>query len=565
MQRRSMVRNLAAGLILLICAAAMAQDKPVGETRRPGEDRPVLPGYLPEANGKPFVLPPAPVLPETVSGGPTFELKGVVFEGNTVFSDQRLNRVAEPFLGHEVDLAQLEELRYRLTRLYVDAGYVNSGAVLKPGQTIDDGVVAFTIREGRLGEIRVAGTGRLQPDYVRRRLWPEPEAPLNTSRLQERFQLLLQDPLIERMNGRIRPGDHPAEAVLDLEVAPAKPYSLELTVDNQRPPSTGAFGGMLSGAFQNLTGYGDRLACAADFSEGTGEISIGYVVPLLYSGTRLSLGYSQSQNDVVEAPLEPADIESESRNAALTMMHPLIRNLRQSLEVGASLALRQSETFLMSRPFSFSPGADDGKSRVTALRLIQAFQDRTPVHALAARSTFSFGLDLLDATVHDDDRPDGRFVSWLGQFQYAHRIGKRLGQVLFRGDLQLAEDDLLPLERFALGGAYSVRGYRENEKVRDNGCALSVEWRFPLFGQPPGKPATQRLQIAPFMDFGMAWNKGQSPEDHRLHSLGVGLLWENRWIDAALYVAHALETAAEYAERDLQDDGVHFRCRLKLF
>jgi hypothetical protein len=100
---------------------------------------------------------------------------------------------------------------------------------------------------------------------------------------------------------------------------------------------------------------------------------------------------------------------------------------------------------------------------------------------IAARSTFSLGVDALGATVNGGPVPDGQYLAWLGQFQWVRRFDDRGDQFVFRTDLQLAEDPLLPLEQFAVGGASTVRGYRENQLVRDNGFVTSAELRIPTF------------------------------------------------------------------------------------
>ena len=43
--------------------------------------------------------------------------------------------------------------------------------------------------------------------------------------------------------------------------------------------------------------------------------------------------------------------------------------------------------------------------------------------------------------------------------------------LIVRQTLQLASEPLLNIEKFALGGINTVRGYRENQFVRDNGLA----------------------------------------------------------------------------------------------
>ncbi|MFA6899945.1 MAG: ShlB/FhaC/HecB family hemolysin secretion/activation protein [Desulfurivibrionaceae bacterium] len=536
------------------------------DTSQPVKNRPEMPQYLPEKPGGGFSLPPAPVLPEATVGGPAFALAGVAFEGNTVFSNAELQALAQPLVGKRVGMAELEELRYRLTKLYVDAGYINSGAVIMPGRKVENGVVRYTIEEGKLNRIDVQGNERLRAAYVQKRLWPDAERPFNTQELQDNFQLLLQDPLIERLDGRLRPGASPGEGILDLDVHRALPYGLGFSVDNHRPPSTGSMGGTFSGWLRNLTGYGDMLDASFGLSEGTDDYGLGFSLPLNAYETRLSLRYSRNSNSVVEEPLGNLDIKSESRDAELTLAQPLFRDQRSRLELGLTLANRESKTWLLGEPFSFSQGVEDGESRVTVLRFFQSWLDRTPSSALALRSTFNFGLNMFDATIQDGDVPDGRFMAWLGQAQYAHRLGERFGQIILRGDVQLSNDTLLALEQFALGGAGSVRGYRENELVRDNGYVLSAEWRYPLIQRQEAGSQMDILQGGPFMDFGMAWNNDESAGDNTLHSVGLGLLWTpNKQFSVELYWAHNIKAATVKEEYDLQDDGIHFLLRYNVF
>ncbi|MBU4264329.1 MAG: BamA/TamA family outer membrane protein [Proteobacteria bacterium] len=550
------------GLLWAFSPAALAADGIAPGAERPGENRPELPGFLPETPRPGVVLPPAPPSqpPIPPGGGPEFELSGVTFEGNTVFSDQELKSIAGPFLKHRVTFADLDELRYQLTRHYTDSGYVNSGVVLKPGQEIEDGMVTFQVLEGRLDEVRVSGARRLRPDYVRDRIWPDPARPFNTHSLQERFQLLLRDPLIERMNGELRPGTGPGEAVLNLDVIRARPWELSLNVDNHRPPSTGAERAYLAGVVRNLTGYGDALDFAIGVSDGAEEGSAAYSIPVTARDSRLLLRFDETDASVIEEPLENLDIESETRSLELGLVHPVYRSLRRTISLGAFLARRENETSLLDEPFSFSRGADDGETRVTVVRLSQEFIDRTYDQALALRSIFSFGINALDSTIHGDDRPDSQFVAWLGQTQYARRLSERGIRLILRGDLQLANDELLDLERFPVGGARTVRGYRENELVRDNGYAVSAELRYPLWTEAEDGAPRSLLEAAVFMDYGAAWNKGEN-QDH-LHSVGFGLLW-NLWSHGLryygeIYLAHDIKEAKPEQDHNLQDDGICF-------
>ena len=75
---------------------------------------------------------------------------------------------------------------------------------------------------------------------------------------------------------------------------------------------------------------------------------------------------------------------------------------------------------------------------------------------MAARSSFSFGINTLGATkAVAPDEPDGEFFAWLGQMQIAQilPVPERApswlqdSQLVSRLDLQLASDPLLAMER----------------------------------------------------------------------------------------------------------------------
>jgi hemolysin activation/secretion protein len=197
------------------------------------------------------------------------------------------------------------------------------------------------------------------------------------------------------------------------------------------------------------------------------------------------------------------------------------------------------------------------------LRSQVTWTHRTQVDALALRSLTSVGIDALGATTYGDHNlADGRFVSWLAQAQWAHALPHALrdSQLVVRGDLQLTTEPLFSFERFAIGGMTTVRGYRENQLVTDDGAIGSVEVRVPLWRDGLGR---HRVEIVPFMDVGYGWNDGADPEDNLLWSCGIGLRVQP--IDHAfgeVWWGGRLEDVNDPKHHDLQDDGMNVRARV---
>ena len=134
--------------------------------------------------------------------------------------------------------------------------------------------------------------------------------------------------------------------------------------------------------------------------------------------------------------------------------------------------------------------------------------------------------------------------------------------MIARLDAQLALDPLLPLEQFAVGGHATVRGYRENRFVRDNGWVGSLEFRVPIWRRSSGRTV---LELAPFYDYGRSWNRDRpTPQPEVLESAGLGLIAPiSAMFYAEVYWGHALSDVPDISdEHNLQDDGLHFRFRL---
>ena len=67
----------------------------------------------------------------------------------------------------------------------------------------------------------------------------------------------------------------------------------------------------------------------------------------------------------------------------------------------------------------------------------------------------------------------------MGQFQWVQRLSPRI-LMLAKVNTQLTPDSLLSLEKISIGGVDTVRGYRQNQLVADNGVVGGVEVRIPL-------------------------------------------------------------------------------------
>jgi hemolysin activation/secretion protein len=479
----------------------------------PDPDPPEVPLQVPDQPDPELPTVP-PELEET-----RFPIDRIQVVGNTVLDDE-IAALVQPLEGQALTLSQLLDLRTAITDLYIRNGYVTSGAFLPSGQDLGGRVVQIQVVEGSIETIQVNGLSRLRQGYVRDRIALATHPPLNIPRLEDALRLLQIDPLLDRVDAELTAGSRPGQNLLILDLAEADPFSLALTADNSRSVSIGSIQGEAQVLHRNLLGFGDSASVRYGLTEGLNLYELRYGVPLNARDGTLQVRYESADSRIVTPQFVDAGIRSDSKTIGFSLRQPLSRSISQEFALGLALDLRESRSFILDDiPFSFSIGPENGVARVTALRFSQDWLTRDIRRVVAARSQFSLGLDLFNATVNDTGT-DGRFFSWLGQFQWVEQVSPRW-LLVSRVNAQLTPNSLLPLERFSVGGVDTVRGYAQNQLVTDNAVVGSVELRVPLSAN------INELQLIPFIDIGTGWNnQTETPSSSVLLGTGLGVQWQ---------------------------------------
>jgi hemolysin activation/secretion protein len=519
-------------------------------------------------------------------------VKQIRVDGVTALEPDALAAATRPYENRMVSSAELQSLRVTLTRLYVDNGYVNSG-VLLPDQEIRDGIVLYRAIEGSLTSVELVGNPKLNRKYVAGRINRQVSNPLNVADLQQALRYLEQDPNVRRLDAALGPGDRPGESILRLRIDDEPRFSFGFGIDNHRSSSTGAELGSVFFSSRNLTGFGEELQATVGLSEGTNEGSTSVTVPFSARNASVQLYYSKSNADIIERSFAALDIKSESESRGIQFQLPLVQELDSQFGASLGFEANRSSTELLGVPFSFSPGARNGESKTSVGSFGLDWLRRGAASVSALSVTYRRGFDILDATIYEpSSRPagefyvnptgaDARFSAFQGQATYIQRLNgiahlqgfNDRAQLVFRAVAQISQDPLLSLEKFAIGGVSTVRGYPENLLVRDNGVAATLEVQLPVFGYH-STPHPLNLVFVPFIDYGRSWDEADtdpgSPdrntdEPRYIVSSGIGALWQPlRGLSAQVYWGTDIgnnfeeDDPRDFREHDLQDEGVHF-------
>lgn len=538
---------LAAGILTSVpdVAAAQVGVRPADGLQAPLE--PLQPGSnarTPEAPPELETPPDARRLPTTGAAPLRIRASGFEVLGVTAFDRDVLSARLRPFVDRTLTTLDLLAAVEALRSLYHEAGYTTTLVEL-PDQDLDDEIVRLRVREGRVDRVDVESARFHLPAYLRFRLASAIRAPLDVPKLKRRLEVLQREAGIYRVAAtlvEVAPATHR----LRLEVEEASPVWLRARTSNHRSPGIGSFGGRLTGGHRSVFGFGGELAVGGQWSKGLRDLSIDWNTPISGPGTRLLFAYRNGRADIVEEPFEDEEIEGRFESVMIGVRHPVALPGRFSGSAELRGEWRRSASSILGRLTCFEADLRDCTPSATVLRLRGELAWRSNRRVVAGRSTLSLGVDVLGATDERDagDR-DGEFVAGLLQLQWAERLPE-IGplpfldghQLLVRADLQLSSDPLLAFEQIAVGGAQTVRGYRQNQLVRDNGAIVSVEWWLPIWRTRFDRPI---LSLAPFVDYGSAWDRrrGRSP-DETIVSVGASL---------ELAPIEALRTRLSYAHR----------------
>ncbi len=522
-----------------------------------------LTGLAVAAEPPAFQLPPPPAA--AVIAQPTrVRVDRIEFRGNTAISTAELQAAAAPHAGRVNTVDELEALRQRLTRLYVERGYINSGLLLPA--SVGDGALRFEVVEGRLGGLRLRGMEGLDERYISARLQRRADRLLDMNLLRERLLLLQSDPLIERLNARLVPGQTQGEALMEVDVQRSRPWALSLFANNYRPASIGSAAAGVVGSWRNLSGHGDTVELSLQTplqqSNQGGHGRLDWLLPLVAWGfpdTALSLGLERGSSSVIEEPVEQLDIRSRLDSRELGISHTLQETLGRKINLGASWLGRRNRTRLLGEPFSFTPGAPEGDVREALWRFWLGGAWRSERQVLALRGSYSRGHNnLVDVPdLPPGPMPEKRFQLWTAQAHYTRQVLENGAQAIVKLTWQHGADRLIALDGLALGGLGTVRGWRQNQLVRDRGAFVNIEFEYPLMREASDGYG---LTLTPFYDRARASNIGESATTLSSLGLSTRAQWQGLTLD--LVLAHRV--GGQRIGSTLQDHGVLIQLAYRL-
>lgn len=534
-------------------------------------ETPTLPGStMPENVSKsllPRKQPTATALPPVVStpqpsetpGGEEakkikFLLKGVVLEGNQVYSKEQLLPLYQKNIGKVISVADLFGIVQDITNFYRNNGYIISRAILPP-QHVKGGVVHIRIIEGYIDGVEVTG----DPKWAKCNVLAIGEQikacpPLQLSNMEK--YLFIENEIPGAQVRAVLSPSKTKTGAADLSLQTTmKSVGGYLSYDNYGTRYIGPQQITANLVLNSFARSGDSTQITFTKTPKGIELAffdINYNVPISDTGARVTGGATRAETHPLFV-LQPTQIEGLNTNYYLTFSFPIIRERAQALTVQTGF------NYLDTTVNTFGQELYTDHLRNFSLGMYYNFSDRY----LGANSVYvdwRQGLPILGYS--SNINPQTALTSRPGGHGDYTKFDVQLSRLqAIKGNFSLygaarglySFSPLLASEQFTWGGSQMGRGYDVAELIGDKGIGGTLELRYDWnIGQ-----YIQSFEPYIFYDAGMIWNYlfiGGTPRVQSATSTGAGLrFYFTKYLSGNVFWAQPL--TKEVAAEQLIGDG----------
>jgi hemolysin activation/secretion protein len=467
-----------------------------------------------------------------------FPILEIQVEGNTVLPTIDVERAVTPYLGNSKTIQDVEAARAQLERVYHDRGF-KTVLVDIPQQRVADGVVHLHVVEAPVGNLKVVGARYHSPTSIRDTITQfNPGAVPNFDTVQKELGEVNRTADL-RVTPVLHASETPGQVDVDLQVSDRLPLHFLLEVNNRYSANTAHLREIGELHYDNLFQSNQSLSLqyqiAAAEPANSEIFSLSYVIPT-HAGPVWALYFIHSDSNV--AAVGSLDVIGKGSIYGAHWIDPLPsgnRNFFHSFTAGADY-----------KDFAQNVAEDAGGQIQSPVHYLPLMVDysatwlgRPPAQGKRAATTYGrssttldLNLSFLVAALGGDweefaQRRAGAGPSYILLHPTLTREQLLPGQWSLVGRVtgQLASGPLINNEQFAIGGADSVRGYTEAERLGDDGIDGSLELRTPqlLSGR---WPKVEQSYLSMFVDGGRVRTLEPLPGQTSVFSLasaGMGM------------------------------------------
>jgi len=533
----------------IVPAAVIAQAESVKST-------PAKPSAAPSG---PVPAGTAEIVPVATVVSPKFEIRRYLTEGNTLLTQEEIDRVLAPYVGQDKDFGDVQRALEALQTSYQAAGY-GSVEVRLPEQELERGEVRFNVIEVKVGKITIEGNEHFTAQNIRRSVpsLREDTTP-NTREIAESMRLANENPS-KQSAVLLRGAEREGLVDATIRVADVNPQRWSASLDNTGNSSTGEL--RLGIAYQHSNLFDldhilttQYITSPSNFKD-VSVYGVGYKIPLYANGDSIDFvaGYSNVDSGTVQG-LFLVSGKGSIFGARYNQALPKWGNLEHKLVYGLDYRAYQND---VTQTSSTDPLVPDITVHPVSL-----------TYSASARGTGEDGSFYMNVARNiaggnngqDEDfkMPGARpgvgkadYLLYRAGFNYVRVVGGDW-QVRANFSAQYTDDALVAPEQFGIGGADSVRGFNERYASNDKGHRGTLEIYTPDWSKSMGL-GEGRLRYLAFYDTGgLHRNYPLASEQAAAHldsaGLGFRMNYKN-YFTARLDVAIVLHDGSGYNPPD---------------
>lgn len=424
-------------------------------------------------------------------------LKSVAIAGNQLIPTAELTALMSTRAGEQLNAAALRADLEKISKLYSDKGYWVS---IEPSLG-ENAELAVHLVEWTVSEIKLEGLGKTKPAVAKRTITLKEGEFIDVAKINNDRRALYMLGAFEDVQAKVEPVAGKPEFTVTYVFTERKTGVANINLSYSS--STGIMGYLELGD-ENFLGNAQTINAKAEFGWGKANYELGFFEPWLGKSGKMSLGLNL-YNKTAEKKYTPVSEEEEGDEEDPVTVPYSQRRTGADLSLGTSVSLN-TKVFLklkldnvvntVSDPDAPEGLPEGGMTRSVTLSAVNDARNDlwnpSGGHRLSGSIEYAGGLLGGDNSFTKLQAEGAGYLKIHDGHVLAGRVSGGWG--------------LTPLpeqERFVLGGAETVRGYKYGDMEGDRMAFANAEYRFRIIDS---------LQGVAFVDAGQAWDAGSSPD-----------------------------------------------------
>lgn len=466
---------------------------------------------------------PAPRTNAAPASEPRFDILEYVIDGNTVLTAEELEAAVYPFLGENRVAADVDRARDALERLYRERGY-QTVQVSIPRQGVENKIIHFQIVENPVGRLRVVDSKYHSLEEIKKIAPSLAEGTVPNLNAVQKDIVALNQQADMKVTPRLKAGAAPGTVDVDLQVEDKLPLHASIEINNQHNQQTTDLRTSATVSYDNLWQLGHSASFTYQVAPRNPDDAQVFSGSYLVRNPRSNWSFLVYgvKSDSAVAALPTTDVIGKGTIAGgrAIVNFPGRDDFYHSLTLGIDRKDLSQNVITSGTPadapvlyyplsISYAPTWNDG----------------------ATLTQINTSLNMAIPGIGSDSRKlDVQRFDAQRQYFYAKGALSRTqplpwGMQLFgRFEGQIADGPLLSSEQMSAGGASTVRGYLEAERLADNGLQSILELRSPALDSE-SYPFVKDWRFSAFYDSAALWVNNPLPGEKdrfALASAGFG-------------------------------------------